>query len=61
MSSTLESNRCDQSAQVSAYVMQTLPPEEAAAVEAHLASCCALPAGTGDIAAGRRHLRILAD
>jgi quercetin dioxygenase-like cupin family protein len=30
---------CDQSAQVSAYVMQALPPEEAAAVEAHLASC----------------------
>ena len=39
MSSTLDSNPCDQSAQVSAYVMQALPPDEAAAVEAHIASC----------------------
>jgi ChrR Cupin-like domain/Putative zinc-finger len=30
---------CDQSLQVSAYVMQALPPDEAAAVEAHIASC----------------------
>ena len=39
MSSTLDSNPCNQSAQVSAYVMQALPPDEAAAVEAHIASC----------------------
>ena len=39
MSSTLQSNPCEQSAQVSAYVMQALPPDEAAAVEAHIASC----------------------
>jgi len=39
MSSTRDINRCDQSLQVSAYVMQALPPDEAAAVEAHLASC----------------------
>ena len=39
MSSTFESNPCHQSAQVSAYVMQTLPRDEAAAVEAHIASC----------------------
>jgi anti-sigma factor ChrR (cupin superfamily) len=39
MSSTLDSNRCDQSAQVSAYVMQMLPPNEAAAVKAHTESC----------------------
>jgi anti-sigma factor ChrR (cupin superfamily) len=39
VSSTLDSNLCNQSAQVSAYVMQALPPHEAAAVEAHIASC----------------------
>jgi len=39
MSSTPDSNACNQSAQVSAYVMQTLLPNEAAAVEAHIASC----------------------
>ena len=33
MSSTRDSNRCDQSAQVSAYMMQMLSPNEAAAVE----------------------------
>ena len=39
MSSTLDSNGCSQSAQVCAYVMQALPADEAAAVEAHVASC----------------------
>ena len=39
MSSTLDSNLCNQSAQVSAYAIQALPPDEAAAMEAHLASC----------------------
>jgi anti-sigma factor ChrR (cupin superfamily) len=39
VSSTLDSNLCNQSAQVSAYMMQALPPHEAAAVEAHIASC----------------------
>jgi anti-sigma factor RsiW len=39
VSAPLDSNLCDQSAQVSAYVMQALPPDEAAAVEAHIASC----------------------
>jgi quercetin dioxygenase-like cupin family protein len=39
MNSSPDSNPCDQSAQVSAYVMQTLPPNEAAAVEEHIASC----------------------
>lgn len=39
MSSPLQRDPCAQSGQVSAYVMQTLPPEEAAAVEAHIASC----------------------
>ena len=39
MSSTLDSSPCNQSAQVSAYVMQALPPDEAAALEAHLATC----------------------
>jgi anti-sigma factor ChrR (cupin superfamily) len=32
-------NVCNQAAQVAAYVMQALPPSEAAAVEAHIASC----------------------
>jgi anti-sigma factor ChrR (cupin superfamily) len=39
MSPTLDSNLCNQSAQVSAYAMQTLPPDEAAAIEAHIESC----------------------
>jgi quercetin dioxygenase-like cupin family protein len=39
MSSPIDSNLCDQSAQVSSYVMQALPPDEAAAIEAHMASC----------------------
>ena len=39
MSSNLDSNGCNQSAQVCAYVMQALPANEAAAVEAHIASC----------------------
>jgi len=39
VSSPADNNLCDQSAQVSAYVMQTLPPDEAAALEAHIASC----------------------
>lgn len=39
MSSAPDRNACNQSAQVPAYVLQTLPPDEAAAVEAHIASC----------------------
>ena len=39
MSSIPDSNPCNQSAQVSAYVVHALPPDEAAAVEAHIASC----------------------
>jgi len=39
MSSTLDSNPCNQSSQLPAYVMRTLRPDEASAVEAHLASC----------------------
>lgn len=39
MSSFLDSDMCDQVAQVSAYVLRALPPDEAAAVEAHVASC----------------------
>ena len=39
MSATLDNNPCDQLAQVSAYVMQALPFNEAAALEAHFASC----------------------
>src|SRR5688572_3620337 len=35
----MRSPSCDQSLQVSAYVMQALPPDEAAAIEAHIASC----------------------
>jgi anti-sigma factor ChrR (cupin superfamily) len=35
----MSSPLCSQLAQVSAYVMQTLPPGEAAALEAHIASC----------------------
>lgn len=39
MTSPVDGNLCDQSAQLSLYVLQALPPEEAAAMEAHLASC----------------------
>jgi anti-sigma factor ChrR (cupin superfamily) len=39
MSSSFDSNQCDQSAQVAAYVMQALSPDEARAVEAHIRSC----------------------
>jgi hypothetical protein len=39
MSSPLDHTPCDQAAQVSAYVTQALPPDEAAAIEAHMASC----------------------
>jgi anti-sigma factor ChrR (cupin superfamily) len=39
MSSIRDGSSCDQSAQVSAYVMQALPPDEAAAIEAHISSC----------------------
>jgi anti-sigma factor RsiW len=39
MSSTLDSERCNQSAHVCAYVRQALPANEAAALEAHVASC----------------------
>ncbi|HXD16616.1 MAG TPA: cupin domain-containing protein [Vicinamibacterales bacterium] len=39
MNSLPDGNLCNQSAQLSAYVMQALPADEAAAMEAHLASC----------------------
>jgi anti-sigma factor ChrR (cupin superfamily) len=39
MTSTLDGNRCEQSALVAAYVMQMLPPGEAAAIRAHVESC----------------------
>jgi anti-sigma factor ChrR (cupin superfamily) len=39
MSSPLDSNLCNHSAQLSAYLLQVLPPDEAAAVEAHIAAC----------------------
>jgi anti-sigma factor ChrR (cupin superfamily) len=39
VTSPLDSNPCTQSAQVSAYAMQALPPDEAAAIDAHIASC----------------------
>jgi anti-sigma factor ChrR (cupin superfamily) len=39
MSKTVDSRPCDQSARVAAYVIQALPREEAAAVEAHIGSC----------------------
>jgi ChrR Cupin-like domain/Putative zinc-finger len=38
-SSALDSNACDQSVRVSAYVLRALSPREAAALEAHIASC----------------------
>ena len=34
-----DSNPCHQSAQVSAYVLRALPPDQAADVEAHMAAC----------------------
>jgi anti-sigma factor ChrR (cupin superfamily) len=39
MSPTFDGNPCSQSAQVAAYAIESLPPEEAAALEEHLASC----------------------
>ena len=39
MSSTFDSKRCNQTEQLCAYLLQALPAIEAAAVEAHLASC----------------------
>jgi anti-sigma factor ChrR (cupin superfamily) len=39
MSAIPDGNPCNQSAQVGAYAMQSLPPDEAAAIEAHIASC----------------------
>jgi hypothetical protein len=39
MSSTSEGNPCKQSAQVATHAIHALPPEEAAALEEHLASC----------------------
>ena len=39
MSAPFDGRPCDQSAQVSAYAIHALPPEEAAAVEVHIASC----------------------
>ena len=37
--SPLDNSPCHHSPQVSAYVLQALPPDEAAAVEAHIAAC----------------------
>jgi anti-sigma factor ChrR (cupin superfamily) len=39
MSSIFNSNSCNQSAQIAAYVLHALPPDEASAIEAHIASC----------------------
>jgi anti-sigma factor ChrR (cupin superfamily) len=40
MSSTPDDgNACNRSMEVAAYAMQALPPDEAAAIEAHIASC----------------------
>jgi anti-sigma factor ChrR (cupin superfamily) len=40
MSSTPDDgNACNRSTEVAAYAMQALPPDEAAAIEAHIASC----------------------
>ena len=39
MSMPLDSSSCEHSPQVSAYVMQALPQNEAAAIETHIASC----------------------
>ena len=39
MSAPRDRNSCDQSAQVAAYVMRALPPDERATLEAHMTSC----------------------
>jgi anti-sigma factor ChrR (cupin superfamily) len=39
MSAPFAGHRCDQADQVAAYVMQALPPDEVASLEAHIASC----------------------
>ena len=39
MSSPRDHNRCEQSELVSAYVLRALPPDETAALEAHIATC----------------------
>jgi len=39
MSPSFDRNPCHHSTQVAAYAIHALPPEEAAAVEAHIASC----------------------
>jgi hypothetical protein len=39
VSAPVDSNRCKESAQVSAYVMQALPHDEVVEVEAHMSSC----------------------
>ena len=39
MNSPFDSNPCSQSPQVSAYAVQALPADEAAAIETHIASC----------------------
>jgi anti-sigma factor ChrR (cupin superfamily) len=39
VSPTLHRNTCGHSAQVGAYALRALPPEEAAATEAHVSSC----------------------
>jgi anti-sigma factor ChrR (cupin superfamily) len=36
---SLDNNLCDQSEHIAAYVMRELPPDEAAALEAHIATC----------------------
>ena len=39
MSPTFDRNPCQQAALIAAYAIQALPPEEAAALETHMASC----------------------
>jgi len=39
MSSPFNANPCDQTAQIAAYVMNALPPDEATAFEGHIESC----------------------
>jgi anti-sigma factor ChrR (cupin superfamily) len=39
MSSPFDADQCIESPRVSAYVMEALPPDEAAAMAAHIASC----------------------
>ena len=39
MSPAFERNPCNQSTQVAAYAIHALPPDEAAAIESHIASC----------------------